>query len=395
MKILAFHNRYRQPGGELRVFEEEACLLEEHGHVVERMIVSNNDLKAWNPVTAVAVVWNRSICKQVEARIASFGPDIVHVHNDFPLASPAVYYAAKRAGARVVHTLHNYRNICVNGLLNRAGKPCRECLDCGNPLPGMKHGCYRGSRLATGVAAARLVVHRAMDTWGRQIDVFIAPTEFVRDRHVEAGFPAEKIVVKPHFVTGEPRIGSGRGNYALFVGRLMPDKGIDVLLEAWRQVPAEYKLKIVGDGPMADLVKQAIIDMPNIEWLGPRAPEDVHALLEQAGCAVVPSPVYESFGRVVVEAMSHGTPVVATGHGAMAELIEDGVTGRLVSPNDPGNLAHAVWTMLSEQRADSGIRERCRQAYEAHWSQEKNHEQLISVYRHNAKRSVVALPLAA
>jgi len=377
------------------VFEEETRLLEEHGHAVERMIVNNNDLKAWNPAIALSVVWNRLVYKKVAAKIASFGPGIVHVHNDFPLASPAVYYAAKRAGARVVHTLHNYRNICVNGLLNRAGKPCRECLDCGNSMPAVKHGCYRGSRLATGAAATRLMVHRAIDTWGRQIDVFIAPTAFVRDRHIEAGFPADKIVVKPHFVTGQPRLGQGRGNYALFVGRLMPDKGIDVLLDAWRSVPPECQLKIVGDGPMADLVKHAVIEMPNIEWLGAREPQDVHSLLEQAGCAVVPSPVYESFGRVVIEAMSHGTPVVATGHGAMAELVDDGVTGKLVEPNDTAKLAHAVWAMLSEHRTDRGIRSRCRQAYESRWSQAENYQQLMSFYKSTVTKAPVALPIAA
>ena len=240
------------------------------------------------------------------------------------MISPAAYYAARAENVRVVQTLHNFRILCPNAIFFREGRPCEDCLGRSIPWPGVVHKCYRGSRTASAASAAMLIAHRTLGTWQKAVDVFIALTQFSRKKFIQGRLPAEKIAVKANFVYPDPGIGAGTGEYAVFVGRLSAEKGLDTLLDAWKVLRENVALKIVGDGPLAAIVEEAAANDSRIEWLGRKSAEEVYALIGQAKFLLCPSNCYENFGRVIVEAFVKGTPVVASDLGAMAELVDHG-----------------------------------------------------------------------
>src|SRR5215218_10268668 len=279
MKILLIHNEYQQPGGEDQVFAAEAKLLEDNGQRVLRYSVHNDQVAGMNLMTlAASTIWNRSSYHELRAVIHKERPQVAHFHNTLPLISPAGYYAAKAERVPVVQTLHNYRLLCPNALFFRDGHVCEDCQGKFVPWPGVLHACYRGSRPASAVVAAMLTTHRALRTWTEQVDVYIATTEFAREKFVQGGLPVEKLVVKPNFLHPAPTPGKVQGDYALFVGRLSPEKGIGTLLAAWKRLRTRIPLKIVGDGPLAEEVANATKALERAEWLGRQPREGVLTL---------------------------------------------------------------------------------------------------------------------
>ncbi len=256
-RILLAHNRYLIAGGERQVFEAEARLLREHGHVVETYVEDNERVAALGKAaTAARTVWSAETHRTISERLAAGDIDLVHVHNFFPLISPSIYYAARAAGVPVVQTLHNYRLLCVNGLLFRDGAVCEDCVG-RLPLPGIQHACYRSSVSGSAMVAAMLSTHRAIGTWDNVVGTYIALSDFSRQKFIEGGLPGSRITVKPNFLDGDPAQGEGQGGYALYVGRLSPEKGIGTVLEAWRRSGSTLPLKVVGDGPLSKEVEAA------------------------------------------------------------------------------------------------------------------------------------------
>jgi glycosyltransferase involved in cell wall biosynthesis len=381
MKILAVHNRYQRPGGEDQVFLDETALLETHSHRVLRYEVHNDQVKHIGRLTlAKDTVWNASAYRELRALIRREGPDLVHFHNTLPLVSPAGYYAANAEGVPVIQTLHNYRLLCPVALFYRNGQVCEDCMGKAVPWPGVVHGCYRGSRAASGIIATMLTVHRALRTWTEMIDVYVALTEFARNKFIEGGLPAGKIVVKPNFVAPDPGRGQGGGGYALFVGRLAPEKGTGTMLAAWDRLGTRFPLKIVGDGPLKDQVVRVAARRSDVEWLGHRPVADVHALMRKADMLVFPSQWYETFGRVAAEAFAAGTPVIAADIGAVAELVEHGRTGLKFRPGDPEDLATRVGWALSHPAELRRMREEARAEFEAKYTAERNYLALMEIY---------------
>jgi len=324
------------------------------------------------------IYWNSSLKGKFEQAIRQHRPDLVHVHNTFPLASPAVIHAAKAEGVPVVMTLHNYRLLCVNALFFREGRVCEDCLG-RLPWRGVVHGCYRDSRLASLGVASMLALHRALGTWNL-VDRFIALTEFARQKFVEGGLPAEKIVVKPNFVHPDPGPGEGRGGYALFVGRLSPEKGVRTLLRAWGLLGGRVPLKVVGDGPLAGEVREAARRLPGVEWLGRKSPEEVYALMGEAAFLVFPSEWYEGFPRVLAEALAKGLPILATALGSQASIVADGRTGLHFRPGDPEDLAAKVEWLLLHPEELRRMRREARAEYEAKYTAERNYQLLMEIY---------------
>ena len=225
MRILIAHNRYQQSGGEDNVAAAEANLLEKHGHSVEHLDVDNDHIQgAWSRLAAAAgSIYSLQGRSLLQAAIRRCRPDVVHVHNFFPTLSPSVFDACTAANVPVVHTLHNYRLICAGATLFRDGAVCEECPRTRGFLPGIRHACYRGSRAGSAVSGFGMALHGRIGTWDRKISAYIALTDFSAEKLSEFRLPRGKIHVKPNF-TADRGVGSGDGGYALFAGRLSPEK---------------------------------------------------------------------------------------------------------------------------------------------------------------------------
>jgi glycosyltransferase involved in cell wall biosynthesis len=385
MKVAVIHNRYRQPGGEDHVYEAESALLESRGHEVVRYCDHNDRITTAGTVTtALATTWNPASYRALRNLFRRERPQVAHFHNTFPLISPSGYWAARAEGVPVVQTLHNYRLLCPMAQLMRDGKVCEACVGRSVAWPGVVHACYRGSRGATAAVAMMLGVHGAIGTWRRMVDVWVALTDFARTKYVQAGVPEGRIVVKANFVD-DPGAGVGTGNgpvYALFVGRLSREKGIEALIAAWEKLGTKSPaLWIVGDGPMAPVVSDAAARSPNIRWLGHQPRDGIFSLMKRALFLVFPSLWYEGLPLVVVESYATGLPVVASDLGAMRSLVEQGVTGFRVPPGDSGALAERAEWFVTHPEDVARMRDRARETYVERFTPERSYDGLMSVYR--------------
>ena len=387
MRVLAVHNYYQQPGGEDRIFEAESSMLEKHGCRVFNYTVHNDHIKGMNPLTlARSTMWNKNIFNQLRKVVRQVQPEVVHLHNTFPLISPAAYYVPKAEGVPVVQTLHNYRLLCPNALLFRNGHVCEDCMGRMVPWPSVFHACYRKSRAVTGVTAVMLSVHRALHTYKRMVDMYIALTEFARQKFIQGGLPAEKVVVKPNFVHPDPSIKENDGSYAIFVGRFSPGKGIKTLLESWKNLNG-VALKMVGNGPLMIRVKREAEKMSNVKVLGQREHKDTVNLIKNSKLLIFPSRCYEGFPGVICEAFACGVPVIASDFGAMAEIVEDGRTGLHFLPENSDDLAAKIeWAWSHSERMQEMGRE-ARSEYEAKYTAELNYKMLMDIYETAIERS--------
>jgi glycosyltransferase involved in cell wall biosynthesis len=379
LKVVVVHNRYQQAGGEDQVFLAESRLLAAHGDHVRVFTVDNRDLDSTRPVRLAAMtVWNSNAYWKLRALFRQEQPHIVHFHNTFPMISPAGYYAARAEGVAVVQTLHNFRLMCPNALFYRAGRVCEDCMGRSVPWPAVVHSCYRGSRAATIATAVMLSVHRAARTWSTLVNRYIALSEFARRKFMEGGIPAERLVVKPNFIHRDPGVGAHDGGFALFAGRLSPEKGLEVLLSACAKLGGSLPLKIIGAGPLAGASREGT---GPVEWLGAVTEERVLTLMQQASFLVFPSQVYENFPITLVQAFATGLPVIASGHGSIGEIVSDGVTGCHVRPGDSNDLAEKLEWAITHRDALARMGSRAREEFENRYTAERNYQQLLEVYR--------------
>lgn len=361
-------------------------MLRSRGHHVNLLEASNDDIKSGiGGVAAVKAalncVYSKKSARIMLQRLKDFPPDLVHIHNFFPTLSPSIHYAVASVGVPVVQTLHNYRLLCPASTLLRDGRPCEDCAFRLLPWPAVRYKCYRGSRGASGAVASMLAFHRQIGTWQRTVSRFIALTQFARNKFSESGIPPNKIAVKPNFVADDPGVGSGGGGYALFVGRLSREKGLSTLLEAWKMMPPDMKLRIVGDGPMREHLIDVIRTSANVEWVQWQTREAVYRLMKEAAILVMPSVWYEGFPMVVAEAYATALPVIASRLGALAEIIEDGVTGRHFSPGNPLELAQTAREILDRPDSLRDMSRNARHEYEAKYSSDHNYNALLTIYR--------------
>jgi len=381
MKILQCHNRYQTPGGEDAVVEDERALLQSHGHTVVQYLRHNDEVDTLGPLrVAAGTVWSRAATRAVESLLRDEKPDLVHVHNTMPLISPAIYPAIKRRGVPVVQTLHNYRLLCPKGTFYRDGAVCEKCLDKRVKWPAVVHGCYRGSRAGSAVLTVMGAAHTALGTYTQHIDAFIATSAFARAKMIEGGYPGEHIHLKPNFEIDDPGMASGGGGYALYLGRLSPEKGIDTLIAAWDRPGNTVPLKIVGSGPQEDAVQALAARHGHVEAPGFMSGDALAEVLAGAAFLVVPSINYEGFPKAIAEAYAHGLPVLASKLGALAEVVEEGVTGRLVPHADPAALADTARAMLADRALLQDMRHSARRAYETRYNAEANYRRLMEVY---------------
>jgi glycosyltransferase involved in cell wall biosynthesis len=385
MKILLVHNTYQQAGGEDVVFEQEKKGLERAGHQVVTYTRSNHEIEQFSflqrALLVKNIIWATDTRKEFAQLLARENPNLVHVHNTFLMISPSIYSACREFGVPVVQTLQNYRLLCPGALFFRQGKVCEECIEDGL-WQSVRHGCYRESRVQTAGVASMLAWHRQVKTYQQLLDCSVAATEFSRRKFVDAGFDPGKIVVKPNFVDPDPGEREGAGDYAVFVGRLAPEKGVATIVEAWKRIPRGHALRIVGDGPersrLEAQVKQQNLD--GVTFCGRLTREETIAMVKGARFQITPSLWYEGFPMVIVEAFACGVPVLCSRLGSMQEIVGDGATGLHFTAGDAEDLAQKIEWAWAHPDEVAAMGRAARRKFEKEYTAERNYSLLMQIY---------------
>ncbi|MEV8612320.1 glycosyltransferase [Amycolatopsis sp. NPDC051373] len=385
MKVLVVHNRYRseQPSGENNVVDAETALLAAGGLRVSLFERQSDDIAAMSlprkALVPVQVPWNRSARAELTARLQVERPDVVHVHNTFPLLSPSVLAACADARVPVVATLHNYGMVCPPGTLYRDGRICTDCVG-GAPVPAVRHGCYRGSPAATVPMAANLLLNRSR--WRSDVTRFFCISDAQRRLLVDAGMPASKMTVKHNFVTDPGVRRVGEGSHVLFLGRLTEEKGVPLLMAAWDRLGGSLGLPLViaGTGPLSEDVAAWAASRTDVSYVGLQDKAACQKLTASAAAVVAPSAWLEAFGLVVVEAMAAGVPTIAPSHGAFTELVSDGVTGVLHAPGSASALADALRDALADPERNRKMGDAARQRYDEDFTPAVGFRRLVEGY---------------
>ncbi|MGX9418446.1 glycosyltransferase family 4 protein [Vibrio sp. WJH972] len=380
MKILIAHNYYQVRGGEDGVMENEVHLLKENGNIVLEYTIHNDHIKSLlsKLLTMINVPFSYTEYKKFKLVLKKELPDVVHVHNYFPLFSPSIFYACKKANIPVVHTLHNYRAVCPTALLMH-DREINERSIHGRSWWTVLKKVYRGSFVGTFILAIMVELHKYLGTWLTKVDRFITLTNFARNKYIEAGWSEKKVAVKPNFISdpyqGKKKVDK-KGGYALYIGRLSQEKGIDILFDAWQG--CDYPLKVVGDGPLKEFVEDN--SAGSIEYLGLKAKSEVIELITKADFIVMPSTWYEGFPMVLVEAFACGTPALVSKLGSMEEIVTVGKTGLHFETGNSRDLAVKVQWMRKNLEQSQLMGSNARKEYLAKYTPEKNYELLMNIY---------------
>jgi glycosyltransferase involved in cell wall biosynthesis len=390
MKIVQVHNRYRSaaPSGENRVVDQEGQALREKGHEVISFERHSDDIARWPAAkrasVPVRVVWSREARQALTATLREHKPDVVHVHNTFPLLSASVLYACRDASVPVVATLHSYKLACAAGSFFREGAVCHDC-DHGLPWPALRHGCYRGSRVATAPVALAIGAHRR--AWRSLVAAYIFISASQRDLLSDLGLPEDRGFVQHNLV---PRRGiqhAVRDNTVVYAGRLDEAKGLRLLMAGWDRYAdgsghRGLRLVIVGAGPLEDEVAAWASARPEVSAVGQVEPQKCAELMSGARAVLMPSAWEETFGLVAIEAMALGVTPIATDHGSFPELITGGVDGVLFRHDDPAALASVLTDVEEHPGRFDFYGKQARKTYEQRFDPDCSIEQLLEIYRY-------------
>ena len=385
MKLLIVHNSYQQPGGEDVAFAQECQLLESHGHTVLTYQRSNHEIEAMTGFERLAltknIVWGENSRRQIRGLLRAERPDLVHVHNTFMMVSPSVYQACQEMRVPVVQTLHNFRLLCPAFSLFRDGHVCEEC-----PTNGLWrsvwHGCYRNSRAMTANVALMLQVHRVSQTWNNSVDTYVALSEFARQKFVDGGLPSGKLCVKPNFVCPDPGERDRPGDYAIFVGRLSPEKGVTTLLAAWERLRLSIPLVIVGDGPLRPSLEDRCRkgNLSTVKFTGRLTMDETRNAIRQAAFLVAPSLWYEGFPMIICEAFACGTPVLCSRLGTLQEIVTDHGTGLHFMAGNAEDLADKAEWAWNNRGPMAAMGRSARHTFETRYTADKNYDLLMQIY---------------
>lgn len=361
MKVLLVHNYYGSaaPSGENLAYDCDVELLKQNGHEVIEFTTHSDELRA-QPVLgalrgAFTCVWSPLAEARLRALIHARQPDIMHAHNVFPRLSPAIFRAAHRTNTATVLTLHNYRMFCAAGTAMRIRNTCTLCADRHSVIPALRYRCYRNSLVATAPIAASIALHRRLRSFERDVDAFIALTQFHRDFFVSRGLiAADRTHVRANFMPGSvrPLDWGEREAKVVYVGRLSDDKGVDVLIAAWKLWGHEAPpLVVIGDGPRRRVLERLARDQlrsGQISFMGHRSPTEAHAMIRAARMVVIPSRAFEGFPMVIREAFAFGVPLVVSDVGALANIVADSGCGVAFAVGDPVALAREAQSLWND-----------------------------------------------
>jgi glycosyltransferase involved in cell wall biosynthesis len=379
VKVVVAHNRYRSasPSGENRIVDVEIEQLDRAGVEVVPFLRSSDEIPslpwAGKALLPVSPLWSPDAVRALTAVLRMHRPDVLHLHNPYPLLSPAVVRIAHRHRVPVVHTVHNYRQVCASGIYFRDGEVCHDCRGRRLGLPAVIHRCYRDSTAQSAVMAVTLAAHRP--TW-RSVDRYLALTTSIADHLRGYGIPTERIVVKPNAVPDPGPPGPPGDGFLFASGRLAPEKGLDLVLSAWSRHPdgALGTLRIAGDGEQRGLAEQAAAARCDVVYLGPLDQAGVRAAMAEAAVVVVAPRWHDVLPTVVLEALSAGRPVLGTAMGGVPYQV--GEAGWVVEP-----AADALAAALPTARAEAAGRAAAARArYEATFHPDVVTRALVGVY---------------
>lgn len=373
------HNHYQQLGGEDISFKAETLLLRQNNHEVICYERFNNEIDNLSVIQKTALVkdtlWSTKTYNDIIKIIRNNKIDLIHVQNFFPLISPSVFYASNKGKIPVVFSVRNYRLFCLNGLYSRNQLPCELCTRRNCNIYGVLFKCYRHSIIQSSVVAAMQNYHKMRKTWNTQITRLIAISDFAKNKLIDGGINPAIISVKGNFVE-DPGVENIEGQYAIFVGRLSKEKGIITLLQAWENI-SNIPLIMVGDGPLITLCQ----GRKNITVVGHKKPDQTLKIIQKAKFLIFPTELYETFGRVVIEAYACGKPVIASNIGAVKELVRDHDTGLFFEPGDSKDLQEKVNWLIDNPLELQRMGKQARKFYEQKYSPEQNYLHLIDIYQ--------------
>jgi glycosyltransferase involved in cell wall biosynthesis len=389
MRIVQVHNRYRSaaPSGENRVVDQEGEALTVLGHEVVRFGRDSDEIERWSRAKKASlparVVWSRGAHHDLAATLHEHRPDIVHVHNTFPLLSAAVLYACRDAAIPVVATIHNYKLVCASGDFFRRGTVCHDCAD-GLPVQAILCGCYRGSRVATAPVALATGVHRR--AWRSLVSAYVFISASQRDLLGGLGLAQDRVFVRHNLIPRRSARQVAREPIVVYAGRLDEAKGLRLLMAGWNRYHGtsddpELRLIIAGAGPLEREVAAWASTQRSVDLVGQVSSDQCSELIAHARAVLLPSAWEETFGLVAVEAMAAGVPPIAAGHGSFVELITPGVDGALFRPGDPAALAQAIADVEVHPQRYENYGEQARRTYEQRFNPEQSLDQLLTIYR--------------
>jgi len=389
MRILLVHNRYRStaPSGENRVVDQEGEALAALGHDVIRFGRSSDEIEQWSMTKKaslpVRTIWSRETYRDLKAVLREHRPEVVHVHNTFPLLSPAVLYACRDALVPVVATVHNYKLVCANGTFFRRGAVCHDCAH-GLPVQAVLHGCYRGSHAATAPVVLSTSLHR--QAWRSLVSAYIFISESQRDLLRGLRLAPDRVFVRYNLIPGHSGQRMARTPTLAYVGRLDEAKGVRLLMAGWdcyrgKSDKPGLSLVIAGGGPLESEVAAWASARPSVEMVGQVSSGRCAELISLARAVLLPSAWEETFGLVAVETMAAGVPPIAAAHGSFTELITPGVDGVLFRPGDPAALALAIADVETNPERYEVYGDQARKTYEQRFDPKCSVEELLGIYR--------------
>lgn len=401
MTILMVHNFHRSgaPSGDDAVFRNEIELLKSKGYEVIIYKRNNDELFSTHFIKKIPMwfqaLWSLKSYINIKKIIQKEKPDVVHFHNIFPLISPSGYDACREMNIPVVQTLHDFRFLCPIAFFFRNGRICEECPEKGF-WNCIRHRCFRNSRFQSAIASFIFWFHKKFNTWLRKIDLFICLTESQRKKFIEYGFPADKIIIKPNFFSQNLRLSPNFGNYAVFIGRLSPEKGIDILIKSLQFITpstfnlspnadnhSPFHLKVIGSGPQQKELQKLAEEMnlENIEFLGMKTHAETMQLLQNARFLIMPSIWNEGFPMIIAEAFANSKPVIGSRLGAMADLVKDGETGLLFEPGNSKDLAEKIKWLWEHPDECRRMGANARREYDEKYTPEQNYKMLMDIYQ--------------
>lgn len=385
-RVLIVHNYYQIPGGEDTVVENESNMLRENGHDVVFYTRHNDEIKNRGVLGKITLfsesIFSIKTYRQVKRIIKEENIDIVHVHNTFPLISPSVYYAAFKNNVPILQTIHNFRLLCPAATFMVHDKICEDCLRDGLST-ALKRKCYRNSFSQTFAMVVILKIHRILKTY-QKVNGYIALTEFNKNKLLNLIKDENKVYVKPNFVkcTSNDNYKKRKNdNYFVFIGRLDRLKGIDLIIESWKDIK-DARLFVLGDGPLKKELETYIISngIHNIKLLGFIKREEAFEIIKKAKAVIMASQCYEGFPMTIVESFSLGVPVIAGNVGNLGSIITHNENGVLFKYDDKGDLKEKVKMLINDKDINEKISEGAFKTFIENYDDKINYRYLDNIY---------------